>query len=425
MAVLSVERISSTYHFDELESTDGNLRFLPNDTHEIGGVMISDSWSDVKEWLEGVVLEDPDTAERVERVTHPERYEKTSEELMFAGEERYALYQLNTESKDVPYQFIGMEFVKDYGMEVDAEDYKCVYSGILQDSISLDEFYSIFNQNHPADFKGHSMSVSDVVIVNRDGDIKAFYADSFGFADLPDFVKQRQEILGIESTESHLDVGETSSCISFYIAECSEFPVLGEFHQNLTLEHAFEVFEQILGSRMNGIKSIGFNLQDGSDYEGMFDLYVGRTLQKDIINSIPGYRDNKLVQKGISDAEKIIEKRQAEKEKPEIKKSEELQKENKISAQKGGDEFMKPVKFEENELMVMAIFAEKTRQDTVMTLKEALEVLEETKEDVSDEEMIEIVSSLIEKLQQIEDKYFYALDLDSYLLATEEDLYDD
>ena len=86
---------------------------------------------------------------------------------------------------------------------------------------------------------------------------------------------------------------------------------------------------------------------------------------------------------------------------------------------------MKPVKFEENELMVMAIFAEKTRQDTVMTLKEALEVLEETKEDVSDEEMIEIVSTLTEKLQQIEDKYFYTLDLDSYLLAEEGDVYDD
>lgn len=86
---------------------------------------------------------------------------------------------------------------------------------------------------------------------------------------------------------------------------------------------------------------------------------------------------------------------------------------------------MKPVKFEENELMVMAIFAEKTRQDTVRTLKEALEVLEETKEDVSDEEMIEIVSSLIEKLQQIEDKYYYTLDLDSYLLASEDDEYED
>lgn len=321
------------YHFDELESTDGNLRFLPDGTHEIGGVMISDSWNDVKEWLEGVVLEDPDTAERVERVMHPERYEKSSEELMFAGEGRYALYQLNTESKDVPYEFMGMDFVKDHGMEVTAADYKCVYSGIMQDSVSLDELYSIFNQNHPADFKGHSMSVSDVVIVNRDGEMKAYYVDSFGFADLPDFVRQRQEILGIESTGSHLDVEETSSCISFYVAECSEFPVLGEFHQDLTLEQAFEIFDQIQGSRMNGIKSIGFNLQDGSDYEGMFDLYVGRTLQKDIINSIPGYRDNKLVQKAISDAEKIIEKRQAEKEKPDIKKSEELQKENKTKSQ--------------------------------------------------------------------------------------------
>ena len=321
------------YHFDELESTDGNLRFLPDGTHEIGGVMISDSWNDVKEWLEGVVLEDPDTAERVERVMHTEQYEKSSEELMFAGEERYALYQLNTESKDVPYEFMGMDFVKDHGMEVTAADYKCVYSGILHDSVSLDELYSIFNQNHPADFKGHSMSVSDVVIVNRDGDMKAYYVDSFGFADLPDFVRQRQEMLGIESPESHLNMGEKSSCISFYVAECSEFPVLGEFHQDLTLEQAFELFDKIPGSRMNGIKSIGFNLQDGSDYEGMFDLYVGRTLQKDIINSIPGYRDNKLVQKAISDAEKIIEKRQAEREKPEIKKPEELQKEKKTRSQ--------------------------------------------------------------------------------------------
>ena len=86
---------------------------------------------------------------------------------------------------------------------------------------------------------------------------------------------------------------------------------------------------------------------------------------------------------------------------------------------------MKPVKFEENELMVMAIFAEKTRQDTVGALKETLDVLEESKEDVSDEEMIEIVSSLIEKLQQIEDKYYYTLDLDSYLLASEDDEYED
>ncbi|MGN8850571.1 hypothetical protein [Bariatricus sp. HCP28S3_C2] len=59
------------------------------------------------------------------------------------------------------------------------------------------------------------------------------------------------------------------------------------------------------------------------------------------------------------------------------------------------------------------------------SLDETLDVLEETKEDVSDEEMIEILSSLIEKLQQIEDKYYYTLDLDSYLLASEDDEYED
>ena len=72
---------------------------------------------------------------------------------------------------------------------------------------------------------------------------------------------------------------------------------------------------------------------------------------------------------------------------------------------------MRPVEFDENELMLMAIFAEKTKQETIDTLKDTLELLEEPTENVPDEEMIEIVSVLIEKLQQIEDKYFYALEL--------------
>lgn len=84
---------------------------------------------------------------------------------------------------------------------------------------------------------------------------------------------------------------------------------------------------------------------------------------------------------------------------------------------------MKPVEFDENELVVMAIFAEKTKQETITTLKETLEVLEESSPDVTDDEMIEVVTSLIEKLQQIEDKFFYVLEFDYYLNETEEDTY--
>ena len=86
---------------------------------------------------------------------------------------------------------------------------------------------------------------------------------------------------------------------------------------------------------------------------------------------------------------------------------------------------MRAVEFDENELMLMAIFAEKTKQETIDTLKETLEVLEDTKENVPDEEMVEIVSSLIEKLQHIEDKYFYALEFDDYLQEMEDDGYVD
>ena len=84
---------------------------------------------------------------------------------------------------------------------------------------------------------------------------------------------------------------------------------------------------------------------------------------------------------------------------------------------------MRPVEFDENELMLMAIFAEKTKQETIDTLKDTLELLEEPTENVQDEEMIEIVSTLIEKLQQIEDKYFYALEFDDYMQEMED--YDD
>ena len=84
---------------------------------------------------------------------------------------------------------------------------------------------------------------------------------------------------------------------------------------------------------------------------------------------------------------------------------------------------MRPVEFDENELMLMAIFAEKTKQETIDTLKDTLELLEEPTENVPDEEMIEIVSTLIEKLQQIEDKYFYALEFDNYMQEMED--YDD
>ena len=76
---------------------------------------------------------------------------------------------------------------------------------------------------------------------------------------------------------------------------------------------------------------------------------------------------------------------------------------------------MRNVNLEENELTITAIFQQHTKEETIQTLKEALEVLEQEESDPENDEMIEIINSTVGKLQQIEDKYYYSLDLNYYL----------
>ena len=81
---------------------------------------------------------------------------------------------------------------------------------------------------------------------------------------------------------------------------------------------------------------------------------------------------------------------------------------------------MNQIRFEEDELTLVSAFAARTREETIDVLKGALDVIEETKEDFSDEEMILLLSSTIEKLQQTEDELFYSLSLEEYLNNIEE-----
>ncbi|WP_438266573.1 YodL domain-containing protein [Enterocloster clostridioformis] len=80
-----------------------------------------------------------------------------------------------------------------------------------------------------------------------------------------------------------------------------EFPNLGEYHDNLSLEEAIRIYQEIPAERMNGIKGIGFELKDGSDYEGPFPILTGQTIDLDTIQAIDYYRDNPLVQKAVKE----------------------------------------------------------------------------------------------------------------------------
>jgi len=96
-------------------------------------------------------------------------------------------------------------------------------------------------------------------------------------------------------------IEQPTSNLTYYVAECMEFPNLGEYHDNLSLEEAVRIYQEIPAERMNGIKGIGFELKDGSDYEGPFPILTGHTIDLDTIQAIDYYRDNPLVQKAVKE----------------------------------------------------------------------------------------------------------------------------
>ena len=99
---------------------------------------------------------------------------------------------------------------------------------------------------------------------------------------------------------------QPEATITFYVAECMEFPVMGEYHENLTLEEALRIYETIPADRMNGIKGVGFELHDGSDYDGPYDLMRLGKVDREDVDMIQHYKESPLVQKAMDDVEKYF-----------------------------------------------------------------------------------------------------------------------
>ena len=334
------------YRYDYRESEPGHIVLAPDGTHEIAGYLQFESWGDIKDWLEDTIAEGTDISERVDRALYPFKFDYTLEEEMFRGNgDRYAIYHVDEDTPGKQHLFMNMAMVKEDGITIDAANYKCVYSGRLHENEKLDDLYAVFNDNPPADYKAHSMSVSDVIITNRGGDMQAYYVDRFGFAELPEFAAQREKILDIVPEIENVDYENDLTCISFYAAECAEFPVMGEVHYDLTLPEALEAYEKIPSERMHGLKCVGFDLKDGSDYEGMQSLMIEGKIQKEFLNSIPGFRENSYVQNAISRVEKYLEERHPNVENP-LESNKKVDNEKNISEEKNEKELniqMKPI----------------------------------------------------------------------------------
>ena len=138
-----------------------------------------------EEWEESPAFD----AQVKERMDHQQEREQA-----FLGHKGdcFAIYQVKhtDELRDIRYE--GLEWIKSIGRTVQRDNYDLVYTaplapGDLKGSV-LDNLEYRFNNEHPADYRHPSMSVSDIVAIKRDGKVSCHYCDSFGFAEMPGFL---------------------------------------------------------------------------------------------------------------------------------------------------------------------------------------------------------------------------------------------
>ena len=132
---------------------------------------------------------------------------------------------------------------------------------------------------------------------------------------LQEYIKRAEQYLDEREAEKQGQIPQETlhePRISFYAAECMEFPSMGEYYENLTLEEAVEKYKTIPEDRIHGIKGIGFCLKDGSIYDGEYELMSGGKISKDLIDLVPHYKESPLVQKAMRDLERILAEKQRE-----------------------------------------------------------------------------------------------------------------
>ena len=118
----------------------------------------------------------------------------------YGAKDTFSIYQLKHGDETRDLRFEPYDRLQAAGNVVDKGNYELVYSAPLAPGTSLEDIYTRFNIDHPKDFKGHSLSVSDVVVLHQDGQDAAHYVDSFGYREVPEFLQEQKQLTPDELT---------------------------------------------------------------------------------------------------------------------------------------------------------------------------------------------------------------------------------
>lgn len=148
----------------------------------------------------------------------------------------FAIYQLKDGAELRDYRFEGLEWIKSKGLLVEHENYNFVYSEPFTNYVTqrdrLAEIWDRFNNDHPADFKGHSLSVSDIVAIKQDDAVTYHYCDSFDFVELPKFAEPKPLVPDSFVTGERIDTPRGSFSFTIMTKEQMEQAGYGYHHSS-------------------------------------------------------------------------------------------------------------------------------------------------------------------------------------------------
>ena len=124
--------------------------------------------------------------------------------LLLGTRRTFGIYQIRDDLPGENYAFMNMSFIESHGMQIKKEDYKLVYVGEFLGNMSLDDIFERFNIDRPKDFRGHSLSVSDIVVLNDGEKVTAHFVDSISFEQLDSFLNLEEQVF----SELAYEVGE-------------------------------------------------------------------------------------------------------------------------------------------------------------------------------------------------------------------------
>ena len=192
----------------------------------------------------------------------------------------FSIYQIKGGDETRDLRFEPYDRLQAAGNVVDRANYELVYSAPLAPGTSLEDIYTRFNIDHPKDFKGHSLSVSDVVVLHQDGQDTAHYVDSFGYKSVPEFLQEQKQL-----TPDELETGETIKTPrgTFYVTDMSreqmEAAGYGFHHQSddgkyLVMGNGTRAFAIAAEQRENPLKAAE---QTTEQNENMIDGIINNT----------------------------------------------------------------------------------------------------------------------------------------------------